>query len=165
MPLLTVEDPASYRLEVRLDEARAALVQIGQAVPVRVDSTTGEGDEWLDARVVEIARVDPVSHAFLVKLDLPASASWRSGLFGRARFPGPARRALIAPASSLVNRGQLTFVYLVDGDRRARLRPISIGVSGDHGIEVLAGLREGDVVVVNPPTSLIDGARVAGEPR
>ena len=165
MPLLTVEDPATYRLEVRLDEARAALVQIGHTVQVRVDSTPGEGSEWLDARVVEIARVDPVSHAFLVKLDLPASASWRSGLFGRARFPGPARRALIAPASSLVNRGQLTFVYLVDGDRRARLRPISIGVSGDHGIEVLAGLREGDVVVVNPPPSLIDGARVAGEPR
>ena len=103
MPLLTVEDPATYRLEVRLDEARAALVQIGQAVPVRVDSTPGEGDEWLDARVVEIARVDPVSHAFLVKLDLPAS---RRG--GRACSGAHGSRDRRAGPSSLRRRRSST---------------------------------------------------------
>ena len=133
MPLLTLEDPATYRLEVQARRSTRG-ARPDRAQPSRSASTARrvEGDDWLDARVVEIARVDPASHAFLVKLDLPASASWRSGLFGRARFPGPARRALTAPASALVSRGQLTFVYLVDGDQRARLRPISSGVSGDR---------------------------------
>lgn len=164
-PLLVVEDPGTYRLEVQLDEARAALVHVGTTVSVRLDNAPGEGDAWSSGRVAEIARVDPASHAFLVKIDLPASASLRSGLFGRARFPEPPRRALTVPASALINRGQLTFVYLVDAEGRARLRPISVGSVDRDRSEVLAGLREGDATVTNPPPSLADGTRVAGELR
>lgn len=165
MPLLVLEDPATYRLEVQLDEARAALVQIGATVSVRLDNTQGESDAWTSGRVAEIARVDPASHAFLVKIDLPASGSLRSGLFGRARFSGPARRALTVPTSALINRGQLTFVYMVDAEGRARLRPISVGSADHDRTEILAGLREGDVIVTNPSPSLTDGGRVTGEQR
>jgi multidrug efflux pump subunit AcrA (membrane-fusion protein) len=62
----------------------------------------------------------------------------------------------------LIKRGQLTFVYRIDTDMRARLRPISIGTSGQERVEVLAGLSEGDAIVTNPPPSLTDGARVTG---
>lgn len=161
-PLLVVEDPATYRLEVQLDEARATFVANGQIIPTRLDNARGDGDAWLNGRIAEIARVDPASHAFLVKVDLPSSALLRSGLFGRARFPGPPRRALTIPVSALVGRGQLTFVYLVDTDGRARLRPISIGSSDNGRCEVLAGLRDGDGIVTNPPALLTDGARVTG---
>jgi multidrug efflux pump subunit AcrA (membrane-fusion protein) len=165
MPVLILEDPATYRLEVQLDEARAALVQIGATVSVRLDNPPGDGDAATGGRVTEIARVDPASHAFLVKIDLRASGSVRSGLFGRARFSGPARHALTMPTSALINRGQLTFVYMVDAQGRARLRPISVGAD-DHGrTEVLAGLREGEAIVTNPSPALTDGDRVTGEPR
>jgi multidrug efflux pump subunit AcrA (membrane-fusion protein) len=165
MPLVVLEDPATYRLEVQLDEARVALVQVGATVSVRLDNATGEGEPWSRGQVAEIARVDPAEHAFLVKVDLPASGSLRSGLFGRARFSGPTRRALTVPTTALINRGQLSFVYRVDAEGRARLRPISVG-TGDHDrTEVLAGLREGDAIVTNPSPSLTDGGPVIGEPR
>ena len=160
-PLLTLEDPATYRLEVQLDEARASRVTTGQVVSVRLDNAAGRSD-GIDGRVTEIARIDPVSHAFLVKVDLPTSATLRSGLFGRARFPGPSRRALTVPSASLIKRGQLTFVYRIDTDMRARLRPISTGTSGRERVEVLAGLSEGDEIVTNPSPLLNDGARVTG---
>jgi hypothetical protein len=115
--------------------------------------------------VVELARVDPASHAFLVKIDLPPSASLRSGLFGRARVPGPVRRALAIPAAALIARGQLTFVYVVDGEGRARLRPISVGAVDAERVEALAGVQAGDNVVVNAPASLLDGTRVTGAAR
>jgi RND family efflux transporter MFP subunit len=164
-PLLTLEDPKAYRLEIQLDEARASLVKPRQRVSVRVDAAPGSDGGWTDGDVSEIARVDPASHAFLVKIDLPASTTLRSGLFGRARFSGPARRALTVPASALIERGQLTFVYVVDAGERARLRPISIGAVDRHRAEVLAGLRDGDAVVTDPPVSLSDGARVKGGQR
>ena len=159
-PLLTLEDTSAFRLETPIDEARAALVAVGQAVEVRFDGAIGRG-EWLAARVVEIAHVDPTSHTLLIKIELPRALTVRSGLFGRARFDGPTRRALTAPASALVARGQLTFVFLVDGGR-ARLRPISAGASDADRVEVLAGLRDGDVVVTEPSPSFSDGARVTG---
>jgi multidrug efflux pump subunit AcrA (membrane-fusion protein) len=161
-PLLTLEDPATYRLEVQVDEARAASVKTGQPVSVQLDNAPADTAARLDGRVVEIARVDPASHSFLVKIDLPPSATVQSGLFGRARFPGAPRRVLTVPTSSLVERGQLTFVYRVDAERRVRLRPVSVAAPDGDRVEVLAGLREGDEIVTSPSPSLIDGARVTG---
>jgi len=161
-PLLTVEDATTYRLEVQLDEARASQVQTGQVVRVHLDSAPEATAARLEGRVAEIARVDPASHGFLAKIDLPASAAVRSGLFGRARFAGPPRRTLTVPQSSLFRRGQLTFVYRIDRDQRARLRPVVVGAAGGDTVEVLAGLGEGDEIVTNPPGSLTDGARVTG---
>jgi RND family efflux transporter MFP subunit len=159
--LLTLEDPDAYRLEVQVDEARTPFTAIGQTVSVLLDNAI-EKNGWVSGRIAEIARVDPASHAFLVKIDLPGSAGLRSGIFGRARFDGPTRRALAVPAAALIKRGQLTFVYLVDEDGRARLRPVSIGSPAQRGAEVLAGVNEGDTVVTNPPTLLSDGSRVTG---
>ena len=165
MPLLVLEDPATYRLEVQLDESRAALVDIGAAVSVRFGDVSSEDNAWSSGRVAEIERVDPASHGFLVKIDLPASSSLRSGRFGRARFSGPVRHTLTAPSSALIQRGQLTFVYVVDATGSARLRPISVGTADHDRTEVLAGLRDGDAIVISPPPSLLDGSRVSGEPR
>jgi multidrug efflux pump subunit AcrA (membrane-fusion protein) len=164
-PLLVLEDPTTYRLEVQVDEARAVFVRPGQLVSVRIDSAPDGDDGWVNAHVTEIARIDPASHTFLVKIDLPPTTDLRSGLFGRARFPGPSRRALTVPSSTLIRRGQLTFVYVVDAEQRVRLRPISTGTSSLDRAEVLAGLRDGDAVVTDPPASLIDGALVTGAQR
>jgi len=147
-PLLTIEDPSAYRLELQIDEARAASVRIGQSADVCLGDTS-EGD-CRTGHVVEIARVDSASHAFLVKLDLPATADVRSGLFGRASFAGPSRRTLTVPASAIVRRGQLSFAYVIDTDGRPRLRAISPGTVDRDRVEVLAGLREHDRIATDP---------------
>jgi multidrug efflux pump subunit AcrA (membrane-fusion protein) len=161
-PLLVLEDPSTYRLELQLDEARAAFVSIGQTVPAHIDSAIDRDDGWVNGRVVEIGRVDSSSHAFVVKVDLPPSAMMRSGLFGRARFAAQSQSTLMVPTSALINRGQLTFVYLVDAGSRARLRPVSVGRTDRDRSEVLAGLHDGDAIVIGPPSPLTDGTRVTG---
>ena len=157
-PLLTLEDPSTYRLEVRLDEARAALVAPGTEAAIQIDNR----DRSITGRVVEIARVDPASHSFLVKIDLPPNVAGRSGQFGRATFPGPLRQTLTIPATAVVHRGQLTFVFVVDADQRAHLRPVSLGTVNGDRVEVLAGLRQRERIVTSPEPSLADGTAVAG---
>jgi membrane fusion protein, multidrug efflux system len=61
-----------------------------------------------------------------------------------------------------VSRGQLSFVYVIDAENRARLRAVSTGAEDGDRREVLAGVRESDRVVANPPASLTDGVRVSG---
>jgi RND family efflux transporter MFP subunit len=164
-PLLTLEDAIAFRLEVRLDEARAGQIAVGQAAQVSVGETTEGSDAWSEGRVVEVARLDAASHGFVVKIELPTAAHVRSGQFGRARFSGPTRRTLTVPSAAVLRRGQLTFVFAVDADDVARLRPISTGAAAADRIEALAGLHEGDRVVNDPPASLADGDRVAGGTR
>ena len=165
LPLVTVEDATGFRLEVPLDEARAADVAVGQTARVQIGDAASSTHWSGEARVGEIARVDPASHSFLIKLDLPNGPSLRSGLFGRARFAGPRRQTLVIPASAAIRRGQLTFVYAVNAEGRAVLQPVSPGIETDDRIEVLAGIRDGDRVVNDPPPSLSDGSPVTGTGR
>jgi multidrug efflux pump subunit AcrA (membrane-fusion protein) len=151
-PLLTLEDPTTYRLEVRLDETRAKVVAMGGDATVQLDNDTS-----ITGRIVEIARVDSTSHSFLVKIQLPAGSAVRSGQFGRAKFNGPPRQAITVPSSSLLRRGQLTFVFLADADQHVHLRPVSTGATAGDRTEILAGLRQGDHVVVSPSPTLADG--------
>ncbi|MGE3176914.1 MAG: efflux RND transporter periplasmic adaptor subunit [Vicinamibacterales bacterium] len=159
MPLLVLEQTGAARLEVTLDEARAGQISAGQTGDVRLE---GPDAGWIPATVAEVGRVDPASHSFLVKLDLPQDAAARSGTFGRARFPGAARRALTVPATSVVRRGQLAFVFIVGSDRLARLRPVTPGPTVDGRVEILAGLVQGDTVVTTPTAGLRDGTPISG---
>ena len=159
-PLLVVEDASSLRLEVQLDESRVAGISVGQSVEASVDAAADAG--WCKGRVAEIGRVNPASHDFLVKIDMTPGTAVRTGAFGRARFAGPAHRALTVPENSLIRRGQLTFVFLVTRDGAARLRAIVAGTSEQGRTEVLAGLADGDLVVSSPSPSLTDGSRVTG---
>jgi hypothetical protein len=160
--LLTIEDSTAFRLEVALDEARARYVALGQAANVQIAGAASTNHWTGEARVSEIARIDPAAHSFLVKLAIPTVASLRSGVFGRARFAAPTRQALVVPVSAAVRRGQLTFVYTVNAESRATLQPVSPGAETNEVLEILAGVRDGDRVITNPPAVLSDGAAVTG---
>ncbi len=157
-PLLVLEDPASFRVEAMLDESRAAQVQLGSEVEL---SLTADGAaapaSWIAGRVTELARLDPASHAFMVKVDVPANLVVRSGSFARLRVTGPSRQALTIPAAALLRRGQLAFVYVVDAGQVARLRAVSTGALHGDQVEVLAGLSDGDMLVASPQPALTDG--------
>jgi len=154
LPLVRVEDRRGFRLEARVDEARADRVATGAPVEVVLDGSDGRA-VTVTGTVAEVSRaVDAGARTVLLKVDLPASAGVRSGTFGRVRLPGAARTALSVPAEALVTQGQVTSVFVVN-DGVARLRLVRMA-----GTEVQAGLATGEVVVVAPPPGLVDGRRV-----
>jgi RND family efflux transporter MFP subunit len=154
-PLMRLEDTRGFRLDVRVDESRIGQTALGASVPVLLDSIMGAGPIAVGGTVSEISRaVDAGTRAVLVKITLPDTADLRSGTFGRALFSGRTRRALTVPAGALVRRGQMTSVFVVEkGIARVRL-------VNANGTEVLAGLSEGDAVIVAAAPSVTDGRRV-----
>jgi len=157
-PLLVLDDPRAYRLEAEVGESGVGRVRMGQSVPVLIDSL----GRTLPGRVAEIIpAADPASRTVTVKLDLPSDPGLRSGLFGRARFPAGERQALLVPAAALVERGQLTGAYVVDGQGVARLRLVTAGARHADRVEILSGLEAGERIVVEGVSRVRDGARVA----
>jgi multidrug resistance efflux pump len=163
LPLLRVEDTGGFRLDVRVDESRAAFVKVGDSVPVVLDRAAEGGATEVSATVKEVARaVDADARALLVKLALPAT-DLRSGMFGRARLPGPVRQALLLPSTTIVRTGQVASAFVVDGTT-ARLRLVHLGATLGPHVEVVSGVSAGERVVDGPPAGLTDGrqVRVAG---
>jgi RND family efflux transporter MFP subunit len=158
-PLLRMEDTRRFELEVRVDESRALRIAPKASVPVIVDGP--DGPLTLAGQVSEVAReVDSDARTLRVTIALPSSPGVLTpGMYGRAAFAGPARRLLTVPDGALVRNGQLTSVFVVDAER-ARLRFVSAGRSADGATEILAGLAEGESVVVDPPPGIRDGSPV-----
>jgi multidrug efflux system membrane fusion protein len=159
-PLLTIEQEGVYRLEASVDESRLPAVRAGQTLRVVLEAL----DRTLDARVSEVVpAVDASSRSYTVKIDLPAVAQIRSGMFGRAVFSNGARKIVSVPQAALQERGQLVSVFVVE-EGAARTRLITVGRRSSDRAEVLSGLTEGEKVVVPVPASLADGARVEVRP-
>lgn len=158
MPLFTVEDLRHYRLEATVNETDLRYVRQGQQVAVSIDAL---GDRQLRGKVTEIVpAADAASRSFLVKIELPSDPALRSGLFGRAQFTRGQRAALLVPRTAIVERGQLQGIYVLDQNRIAGLRYITLGNPSAQHVEVLAGLQAGEVLISDPGSRELSGKKI-----
>ncbi|MGB9205856.1 MAG: efflux RND transporter periplasmic adaptor subunit [Terriglobales bacterium] len=162
LPIFTIEGLGHYRLEATVNENDLRYVQMREQVPVVVDALENAGLKGKVAQIVPAA--DPGSRSFLVKIELPADARLRSGLFGRAQFSRGKRPSLLIPQTAVVARGQLQGVYVLDPSKIANLRYITLGKAADGEVEVLAGLQEGERLVTNPAGLDLNGKRIEAQP-
>ena len=157
-PIFTLEDFRRYRLEASVNETDFQYVHPGQPVPVHIDAL---GDRQVQGKVVEIVPAsDPASRSFLVKIELPFDPALRSGLFGRVQFRRADRTALLIPRAAVVERGQLQGIYVIDQNRIAGLRYITLCKPTAEQIEVLAGLQAGEMLVADPGSRELSGKKI-----
>jgi len=152
-PLLVIYAPLPLRVVVQVPASRATLV--GQAANVQVQAGEALPDAWITPSATSvIPSSDPVSQTTEWRLELPAaqSAGLVPGLQVRVKFSAPAaanRSLLAVPEQAIVRRGELTAVYVKNGDVFT-LRAVRLGQKlGADGTEVLAGLKAGDVVALD----------------
>ncbi len=69
--------------------------------------------------------------------------------------------ALVIPNQAMQTGQDGTYVYVVDADRKADVRPITIGLRGDTDLVVDKGLSEGEMVVTQGQLRLAPGMRVS----
>lgn len=156
--LLRIDGTGQRRVDVGVDEARAAYVRPGDRVAVLLER--GGGEDALAGTVVEVGRAIAANErAFTVKVALPAGSVPRTGTFARVRFNGAPHRALVVPISAVRVQGHLTSVFVVS-QGVARIRLVQTGDTDGDGTEILAGLDDGESVVVEPPADLTDGRAV-----
>jgi RND family efflux transporter MFP subunit len=161
LPIFTVEGLGHYRLEATVNENDLRHVRIGEQVSVVVDALENAD---LKGRVVQIVpAADPGSRSFLVKIELPADKRLRSGLFGRAQFSRGNRSSLLIPETAVVKRGQLQGVYVLDQNKVAGLRYVTLGKNSGARVEVLAGLQENERIVTNPAELDLNGKRIEAQ--
>jgi RND family efflux transporter MFP subunit len=157
MPLLTLADEGSLRVEAAVEESHVYDVKVGDAVTVETEALPRP----IVGKVGEVVpSVDVASRAFLVKIDLPPDAgALRPGTFARVSFPIGTRPRLVVPTTALTTFGALDRVFVVDA-AHARLRMITRGEAQGPWTEVLSGLASNETVVAAPSQDLRDGTPV-----
>lgn len=157
VPLLTLEDPTSLLVQTYVSENFVSRIHEDDPVDIHIPSlrTSFEG---VIRQVVQAA--DPVSHQFLVKIALAASKDIHPGMFAEAKFRVGSRDTLFVPTASVLSRGGLTSVYVVDTQGLAQYRMVRLAAPTEGQIEVLAGLSAGDTIAWHGRPALKSGMQV-----
>jgi len=158
VPLLSIEDSSQYRLEAAVEESRSKMIRIGNRVNVKIDAI-GEG-EFFGVVSEVVPSADASSRSLTVKIDLPANSLLRTGLYGLARFPVAGKETISVPQTAIVQRGQLSGVFIVTTDGIAQFRIVTTGKTSDGNLEILSGLSEGDEYVSADASRVNDGVKV-----
>ncbi len=147
--------PDSLRALLPLPERLQDEVAIGQTVRF---SLPGRPQERVESRVGEIRpMVGERSRAIELIVDLANPGGWRAGGSVNASIVLETRSGIVVPAHALVRRPAGEVVYVVEGNR-ARQRTVHSGLRLGDEVEILEGLDEGEVLVVDGAGFLTDGA-------
>ena len=146
-PVVTLvrTDPLRLRLEVA--ERDASGVRLEQAIRLRVEGHT-------NVITGRIARLSPAineqSRMLLVEADIPNDGRLRAGQFVRAEIVTQDRdMGLAVPAEALITFAGLEKVVTVS-DGKAIEKTVTTGRRGPEWVEIVAGLKAGELVVLNP---------------
>ncbi len=148
------------RIELTVPEAAVAVIRKGQRVSFSVQSYPDRTFTGTVAYVGPALRTE--ARALVVEAIVPnADGRLQPGLFATARLELPAaERTVLAPASAVHTQAGVSSLFVVR-DARAELRFVQLGREAGELVEVLRGLRAGEVVVAGPAPGLADGAAVA----
>lgn len=148
-PLMTGFDPSSLRVVATVGSAQVAAIQAATRVRVEIPAA----NRWIEARSFTVVpSADPRTHSTQVRIDLPEDVQGViPGVFARAHFVVGKAPRLMAPREAIVRRSELTAVYVIGEAGAAQLRQVRLGtVSDERAVEVLAGLRPGERVALDP---------------
>jgi RND family efflux transporter MFP subunit len=145
--LLKMEDPNRLRLEAMVAENDLKAIALGHQILVIIDALPGESLVGTVSRILPAG--DPQTHTFTVKVDLPPAPGLRTGMFGRLQLDKGVSRTIVLPKSAIIERGELTSVFVVDPDHVARLRWVRVGRRFNQQTEILSGINEGERVLID----------------
>ena len=155
-PLLVLDRQGEWRVRAQLPETLFGRVAEGDSVSVEIPAI----GRTFGGTVAEILpTADPQSRAFEVKVALAGGSGLSAGMYARVGLSGGARPALLVPAAAIVQRGQLSGLYVLE-ESILRFRLVRTGRHLDERVEILAGLTEGATIVVAGAEKAQHGARV-----
>ena len=147
-PLLSLHAPGALRIEVQVPQSEAGAIRAaGRARIALADGRTLQAEE-----LVVYPAADPLTHSVGVRVGLPDVApAPLPGSTAKVLFPIATGDAAVItiPASAVVQRGELSGAYVVEGERVV-LRQLRLGARAGGRVEVLAGLRAGETIAADP---------------
>ena len=154
MTLLEIEGTSDFQVEAALPDSLIASLAVGTPLTVEIPAT---GARFTGPIAELSSAADTSAHTVLAQITVPAGTPVRSGEFARVAIAGAPVRMLLVPTSAVSTVGQLERVFVVGDDGRAILRLVKTGAIRDDRTEILAGLDDGERVVVAPPAGLSEG--------
>jgi RND family efflux transporter MFP subunit len=151
--LMTGLSLEKLRAAVDLPQSLIHAVRIHQKAWVWVGKDKNRKVEAASLTISPFA--DSASHTFLVRVNLSASdLDVYPGMHTKVAFLVGETSRLAIPARAVVQRSEVSGIYVMDKSQQLHFRQVRVGPALDDGlIEVLAGLSENETVMLDPASA------------
>ena len=157
--IIKLPDLSQMKVDANIHESRISLVKKGLPVLIRVDAAAGEVFEGVVDSVSSVPmstnymRPDLKEYEAVVQIrEKPERIKGilKPGLTAAIEIVVSQRsNVLQVPWQAVVGIGPKRYAFVISGGRTER-RDVVIGGSNDTSVEVLEGVKEGDLVAMNP---------------
>jgi RND family efflux transporter MFP subunit len=159
-PLFTLVQDHPLKFRVRVPERFTPIIRIGQQLELHVDAFPGR------TFVGRLTRINPsaevATRAFLIEGEVGNEEHLlKPNFFAHVRIlTHTDPQAVTAPQQAMVTFAGVTKVFVIE-DGIARERQVQTGVRvGDNDVEIMHGLKAGELVAIRGLTRLTDGLAV-----
>lgn len=153
-PLLVIYDPVGLRVSVNVPQSKLSNLKNVSGVKALISSASDTERELMSTQLTVLPTADAISNMSTVRLNLPLNLqSVKPGMFARALLPltgGIDQIKITVPSTAVIKRSELVAVYVVTQQGQPQLRQIRLGRKQGENVEVLAGLKVGELVALNP---------------
>jgi RND family efflux transporter MFP subunit len=163
MPLVRLSENAMLRLVIPAPESAIARIRVGTPVDVSVQSL----DRTIPGRVARIAdRLDVDTRTMRVEVDVPnRDLALVPGMYANASVVlDEAKDVIVAPVQAIDRTDTHARVLVVTPDHRVEPREVTLGLEAADRVQVVAGLKTGELIIVGNRAQLRAGSIVAPKP-
>ncbi|MCW5851035.1 MAG: efflux RND transporter periplasmic adaptor subunit [Anaerolineae bacterium] len=148
-PVVLLADLSQMQIEVEVEEVDAPTVQAGQSAEIRLDAFPGETLQGTVSRVAPAASTQRGAVSYTAVMDLaPTSLALKPGLSATAKIATRTKTGvLLVPSRAVQPVGRQKIVKVVRGGRAVETE-VTVGLTDKQMVEIVDGVREGDLVVV-----------------
>lgn len=146
--LVTVVDPSSMRYDASVPAEQIGALRVGAPVQFTVNGYPGRAFNGRVDRINPAA--DPTTRQVRISVSIPNKGSTLvAGLFAQGRVASESRKALLAPASAIDQRGVTPSVMRIRNGRAGAV-PVEVGLRDEatEQVEIKSGLAAGDTLLV-----------------
>lgn len=157
--LVTIVDFTPMKIDFKIPEKFIHDIGVGQTAEIKLDSIP---DQVFRASVEAVdSRVDPQTHSIAVRATTPnEDGKLQTGLFATVGvIIGVKNDALLVPESALGREGDIEYVWVVVNGKAGRKRVLT-GTKENGQVEITAGLRNDEIVVISGQLKLGEGTAV-----
>lgn len=155
-PITTLDDISVIKLDFSVPELYLNILKPGFRILAHSEAFA---DHQFEGRIRTIgSRIDPVTRAVTVRAIIPNEDKLlRPGMLLTIKIVTDERMSLVVSETAVTQVGDETYVLLAGTDGKAHKQPVVIGARRFNYVEVVKGLKEGDMVITEGTFKLRDG--------
>src|SRR2546425_2294920 len=157
--LFHIAQPEKLRVYVNVPEEYSQGIKVGMTADLNLSEFPGRKFQGKLVRTAEAINMTTRTLLIEIEVDNPKS-TLLTGSYAEVHLKVPTQKStFLLPVNTLLFRSEGLRVGVVQ-DGKVVLAAVTPGHDFGNQIEIVAGLKTGDQVIVNPPDSLVSGQQV-----